>query len=91
MGKKRIFSTSIEIYTHLRKLLATVGVPKSHIRVNSHLRDDLKLDHPCKLEWIRIVEEYFDVEIGPHDRVRIIRVSHMVDVIAEEVRPGQRS
>ncbi len=90
MDKKRAFSTSIEIYTHLRKLLAAVGVPKSHIRVNSHLRDDLKLNYQGKQEWIRAVEDYFDIEIDQQDRVRIFRVSHMVDVIVEVVPPGRQ-
>ena len=90
MGKKRVFSSSIEIYTHLRKLLTVVGVPKRNIRVNSHLKNDLKLDYEDRLEWIRIVEEYFDIQVDQRDRLRIFRVSHMVDVIAEVVQPTRQ-
>ena len=81
-----MISSSIEIYTHLRKLLAVSGVSKQKIRVGAHLGMDLELGPEGRLEWIRSVEEYFNIEIDHDDKRRISKVSDVIDLIANETR-----
>lgn len=84
-----MISSSIEIYTHLRKLLRSMGVSKRYIRVGAHLSHDLKLCPQRQLEWIRTVEEYFDIEIDIHEQGRIFRVSDMVNIVGNDIKSSR--